>query len=107
MIYATSPRKKLAGLAWIESVTQAPLDLLWQSVRNSACVSQSEFDRYFEGLEFGTAIHLKRVRSVTNALDLKRLREIWPGFHPPQGFRYLTEAELLALESLQLCADAA
>lgn len=97
LIYASSPRMELAAEAWVESVTQAPLNLLWQAVRYEASVSRNEFDAYFNGLELGTALHLKRVRPLADTISLERLRELWQGFHPPQGFRYLREAELEAI----------
>ena len=97
LIYATSPRKELAAFVRIESVTHEPLSLLWQAVRNFASVSRAEFDAYFQGLDSGTALHLKQIEPLPRTISLDRLREVWQGFHPPQGYRYISRNELVAL----------
>lgn len=70
LIYATSPRKELVSFAWIESVTQAPLGLLWHTAKDSASVTRSEFYDYFRGLDQGTALHLCRVEPFANAITV-------------------------------------
>ncbi len=88
---------ELVAFAWIESVTQAPLGLLWQTARDSASVSRSEFYEYFRGLDCGIALHLRQIEPLSSSIGLDRLREVWQGFHPPQGYRYLAESDLAAL----------
>lgn len=107
LIYATSPRMELTAFAWIESVTQAPLNLLWQTARDAASVSRSEFNAYFQGLDRGTALHLARIEPLPAAIGLDRLREVWRGFHPPQGFRYLSSSDLALLGLRPRHAEAA
>jgi predicted transcriptional regulator len=94
LIYATSPRMELAATFRIAKVTRAPLILLWQLVRDTACVTRREFDAYFQGLDCGVAIHLADVAAVSTPISLKDMRDHWPGFQPPQGFRYLSESEV-------------
>ena len=97
LIYATAPQMELVGSFEIASVTRAPLNLLWRSVKNIAGVSRSEFDAYFEGLEFGVSIKIGRLVKLKRPIPLSDLRRIWPAFQPPQGFRYLAGAETDAL----------
>lgn len=97
LIYATSPRMELVATAWMSSVTQEPLGPLWQTAKDSAFVSRSEFHEYFSGLELGTALHLCRVEPFASAITLERLRKLWRGFQPPQGFRYISDSELSAI----------
>ncbi len=79
----------LVGSFRVESVVRAPLGLLWESVREIACVSRREFNTYFAGLDSGVAIHVADVAEFREPIPLDDLRAAWPGFHPPQGFRYL------------------
>lgn len=101
LIYATSPRMELTAIAWIESVTKAPLGLLWQSARKSASVTRAEFNAYFRGLDFGTAIRFGQVEPLPHRIGLVELREAWQGFHPPQGYRYLDDAQISRLSCLK------
>lgn len=89
LIYATSPRMELAGSFRVGSVVRAPLCMLWQSVRDIAGVSKAEFDSYFDGLDCGVAIHIQSPVRFRDAVPLDSLRAAWPGFQPPQGFRYV------------------
>lgn len=100
LIYATSPRMELVASAWIGSVTHAPLDSLWKVARGSAAVSRSDFRAYFDGLSKGTGLHLERVRPLATPIGLYRLREIWEAFQPPQGFRYIDDAQITSLSRL-------
>jgi len=90
LIYSTSPRMELAATFQVASVTRAPLKKLWQLVRESASVTRWEFDSYFHGLDTGVAIHLDDVAVLNTPVPLQVIREHWPGFQPPQGFRYVT-----------------
>lgn len=100
LIYATSPRMELVASTWISSVTHASLDSLWKIARESAAVSRSDFLAYFDGLIKGTGLHLEQVQCFGKPIALSRLREIWHGFQPPQGFRYLDEVQLAGLSCL-------
>lgn len=95
LIYSTTPKMELAATFDVEAVTRTSLSLLWPMVRDVACVTRKEFDAYFQGLESGVVIHLANVRSLQAPISLSSLRIHWPGFQPPQGFRYLDEAEVL------------
>jgi len=97
VIYATSPRMELVASFRISSVIRAPIGMLWQLVRHEAGVSRREFDAYFAGLDAGIAIHITDVSQFHRPLPLHELRAAWKGFHPPQGFRYLNQAEITKL----------
>jgi predicted transcriptional regulator len=81
----------------VVSVTHAPLHLLWQLVRDTAGVTRREFEAYFRGLKAGTAIQIGDVISFVEPVSLAKLRRIWGGFQPPQGFRYVTASDVARL----------
>jgi len=85
---------QLVGEFRIESVKQVPLTLLWQLAREHAGVSRDEFDRYFDGMQSGVAIQIADVVEFQRPIALDELRAAWPGFQPPQGFRYIERPSL-------------
>lgn len=97
LIYATSPRMELAGMFQIRSVTCSNLESLWQLTRERAAITRQQFDDYFIGLETGVAIQISDVIRFPNPIPLDTLRAEWPGFHPPQGFRYIDWSRLAKL----------
>ena len=66
---------------------------LWRSVRSIAGVTTSEFDEYFEGCGLAVVILFQTVMKFRAPVTLNDLRSVWPAFHPPQGFRYLTPTQ--------------
>jgi predicted transcriptional regulator len=93
LIYCSSPRMELAAIAKVECVHKAPLNLLWQLVRQDAGVTRTEFRKYYRGFDEGVAIELSEVRPFDSTISLATLRQHWPGFQPPQCFRYLERCE--------------
>ena len=92
LIYATAPRMELVASFRIEGVIRQSLDVLWQEVVDLAGVSRWEFDCYFRGLTVGVAIGIADLVEL-KPIALNELRAAWGGFHPPQGFRYLIQAD--------------
>jgi hypothetical protein len=40
----------------------------------------------------GGALEISEARALDRAVPLAELRSLWPGFSPPQSFRYLYDA---------------
>ncbi|MBN8628930.1 MAG: hypothetical protein J0M17_25945 [Planctomycetes bacterium] len=78
-------------------MVQTSPNLLWRKVHELAGVSRSEYDAYFRGCDLATAIQIADVTEFRDAVSLEVLREIWCGFHPPQGFRYLDAGQIARL----------
>ena len=89
VIYASSPVMAVLGIGFVSSVvTRAPGDL-WPMVEHGACISREEFDAYFRGSKLSVALFLSGTRPLRKPLGLGEIREVWPEFRPPQGYRYL------------------
>ncbi len=86
-IYSTSPVRAMVGMAEIDRITKLPINDLWDQFSSTAFIEQSDFFRYFEGVEFGYALHFKRPTSFSKPLPLDYLRSEY-GFEPPQSFLY-------------------
>lgn len=90
LLYVSSPVKEVKGMSVITRVTSSRPDKLWKLIRHKASVTKDEFDGYFQGAEVAVAIHLSYVKRFALPIALPSLREFWPGFRPPQSYRYLT-----------------
>jgi predicted transcriptional regulator len=100
-IYATAPRCELVGLARVVGIRRSTPRGLWLSVRNDAGIDRHQYDRYFEGSENAIGIELEDPVEFNRPATLKELRFAWPGFHPPQGYRYLTTNETELIDQLR------
>ena len=98
-VYASAPRKAMLGFFQIESVVTQSVEDLWDIVNLGGAISQEYFDSYLVGRERASAIMISEARPLARPIELPVLRTIWPGFHPPQSFRYLTNSDADALSS--------
>jgi predicted transcriptional regulator len=98
LIYATSPQMEIVATFQVASIVRAPLGLLWESVRDVAGVTLSEFEAYFAGLECGIAIRIADVTKLCAPITLSEIRAALGKFHPPQGFRYLSAEQVARLQ---------
>lgn len=105
IIYASSPIMAVLGYFVVNHVVTEPPPELWRAVEDSACVSREEFDAYYRGSDLGVAIFFSEARSLKEPLYLRCIRDVWPDFHPPQGYRYL--ASMNDQASIFLCATEA
>jgi predicted transcriptional regulator len=100
IIYASSPVMAVIGSFAIDRLIMKRPKELWPLVEHKACISHEEFNRYYRGSRAGVAIFLSDARPLNKPLGLEEIREAWPNFHPPQGFRYLAsmnqKAEIFA-----------
>ncbi|MFO1001346.1 MAG: ASCH domain-containing protein [Planctomycetaceae bacterium] len=100
IVYATVPTAAVLGKFTVKSVEFSKLHDLWQGTRKVAAVSNSEFEAYFDGLEKGVGIWIANMQRYSAPVSLTDLRNSIPGFHPPQGFRYLSADEVKSIENL-------
>jgi predicted transcriptional regulator len=89
LIYATSPRRALLGIAEIGRVHRRRPQEIWRNFADRTCVARREFDSYFKGVDCGYAIELKHARRLRRPLGLSELRHRF-SFEPPQSFLYAT-----------------
>lgn len=100
LIYATVPTMAVIGFFVVEGLVRLPLGPLWRRVRDIAGVTRAEYLDYFDGLTEGVGIFIGEIQRFSRPLSLAELRLLWPGFQPPQGFRYLDNEALDLLRSV-------
>ena len=89
LLYATTPVRALLGTCIITNVRTANLADLWSEFGSRSDLSYNEFNRYFEGVDVGTALTLAHQRPLNRMVPLQDLRAKPRGFRPPQSFAYV------------------
>lgn len=89
LLYATTPVRALIGTCVVTSVQTASLTVLWRDHGSRSALAYREFQRYFEGVEIGTALTLAQPKSFSSEVPLQDLRAKPKGFRPPQSFAYV------------------
>jgi type I restriction enzyme S subunit len=88
-IYSSSPEKKITGHAFIKKIDKTEIQKIKDNVMELACITESDFDEYYNGHEYGFVIWLKDIVKYQNPLALNELRKV--GFSPPQSFCYVND----------------
>lgn len=92
LLYASSPRRALVATAMISDVTEGDPTRLWEEYGPRTALTKECFDEYLRGARNPTAISLESIRVLDRDVELDRLRQIVPGFHPPQTWHLLRPA---------------
>lgn len=85
-IYSSRSDMGVTGEAIISDLAELPVGEIKEKYLKMACISEGEFDSYYQGCTAGFAICLSDVikyKEVIRLVELKRL-----GFKPPQSFLY-------------------
>ena len=85
-IYVKKPYGKIVGKAVVEKEFNSSPGSLWKKFSRVSGLNRKEFFSYFEGVETGCAIYLKNASELEKPVSLEQLRDVLPGFHPPQFF---------------------
>jgi predicted transcriptional regulator len=88
LVYVSAPIKALMGAFTVGRVLVKTPEELWFDARGTAAVTKEEFDAYFSGAALGYGICISDSWTLAQPVHLERLRELAPGFHPPQSFIY-------------------
>lgn len=90
ILYASAPVSAVVGTATLAySETDSP-DRIWTRHGRRAGVTRAEFDTYFAGASFATALVVALPARLPRPATLDELRRL-SGFRPPQSYRYLTD----------------
>ncbi|MDE0495500.1 MAG: ASCH domain-containing protein [Acidimicrobiaceae bacterium] len=89
LLYATTPVRALLGTCIITDVRSADLAALWREYGSRSDLRYHDFQRYFDGVDVGTALTLTQPQEFGRRVPLQDLRERPRGFRPPQSFAYI------------------
>lgn len=94
VLYVTQPVGAAVGYALLRSTTPAAVRTLWRRFGPDTGITRTSFDAYFRGSARGVALELASYCPFKSALHVDQLKQLWPGFAPPQSFRYVSSAVL-------------
>ncbi len=97
-IYATAPVQRIVGVAQVARVTQGTPAQLWRLTKGiQGGITKQQLFTYLAGSKTGVAIELKKVALVPGGVDPRIC--LGRGFRPPQSFRFLTDKEVLQINT--------
>lgn len=89
LVYASSPVMAIVGAVEVVDVIQRSPDHLWTLVRAHAGVEREFYEQYYQDRATAFGIFLGRTKLYRQSCSLPSLRDAWPGFAPPQNYRYV------------------
>lgn len=90
----------VVGVVRLASTVIDTPDSVWRRYGRFASISRAEYDQYFVGARFATAVLLDSPRRLESGYSLAELRAAQVKFRPPQSFRYLAEHDPPVLRHL-------
>lgn len=86
VVYASSPVKRVIGEFEIDEIISMEKEALWSKTYQSAGISKSLFDTYFDRKELAHAIKIKATKKYKTPLELNNDFQIK---FAPQSFVYI------------------
>lgn len=94
IVYASYPTMAILGGFEVKGIIEDSPVSLWAKVQNKSGISESDFFAYYAGNDKAYGILVHDPWTLDNPISLDTIREIWPNFHPPQSFHYLSSEQV-------------
>lgn len=94
LLYGSRDRRAIVGSFVVKATKSGSVEYLWRTHGGRSGLTKREYLSYFDGAAAATAISVSQVRTLPDPLTLEELRRRRPGFHVPQSYRFVDEAEL-------------
>ncbi len=101
-IYTTLPKASIQTIAYVKHVdTDAP-ELIWKKYWELIGISKISFNQYVNGSNKISAIVTKDIQELPIQISLEEIRDIVPGFQPPQFLKFMSDDDpiLLAIHTI-------
>jgi len=93
VIYETSPKKRIVGIADVRGVVSDTPDHLWNSTGRKGGISKEAYMEYFSGSVKAYAFELKNITKTKHDFELNQL-----GINqPPQSYYYMSDEQMRML----------
>ena len=94
-LYAKVPYGRVMAVARLRDVTVERPAAIWRT--HGACIgiSKAEFDAYVSDRETAAVLSFDSIAPISRPAGLQEMRELEPGFQPPQFFRRMQSSKLL------------
>jgi predicted transcriptional regulator len=90
LIYVTAPVKELWGIYKIENIIKENPNTLWEKFGKQTGITKQEYNDYFKENKNAFGIQIQEVKNLfKHSIKLESLKNLIPGFMPPQTYRYI------------------
>lgn len=90
IIYSTQPEKAVLGSCVVKEVIRHSPDYLWRKYSSKLGIDRKRYFEYFDRCEVAVGIVFSAFNRYDNKIPLDSIRKAFPGFSPPQTFKYLS-----------------
>ena len=87
VLYCTSPIKRILGEVEVDHVLTGSKETIWLMYGSQTCITKEQFDAYYKGQHWASAIVIKQVLNKWS-FDPKKVFE---KFHAPMSWMYLSD----------------
>jgi predicted transcriptional regulator len=94
LVYVSSPRMALVGGFEVAGIVSGEPESLYEKWNEHSGLEKETFLDYFRGTSTAYGILIGPTWKFEYPTELKTLRRIKGGFHPPQSYRYVGSEEL-------------
>ena len=91
IIYASSPCKTVVGYGTIKKVIEKKPEQLWNEYSNMLGIDKKRYDEYYKDRDRAIGIEIFNITKI-KPISLNELRMLDSDFHPPQIYRYVSNA---------------
>lgn len=94
IVYSTSPEMAMVGICMIKEVIKTTPDDIWVNHSENLGIDEKRFNEYYSNSETAVGIVFSNVRRFKSKMPLKKVKEFFPTFTPPQTFKYYNRNHL-------------
>lgn len=95
IVYSTSPEMAMVGICMIKEVIKSTPNDIWINHSDILGIDEKRFNEYYSETDKAVGIVLSSVRRFKSKMPLKKVKEIFPTFTPPQTFKYFNRNSLM------------
>jgi len=93
IVYDSGKSHSIVGEFFVQHILRGPIDEVIAKTIKETTSPESALREYFTGLDICSALRVEDPKRYKTQLSLPQIRELVPGFMPPQGFIYLRKED--------------
>lgn len=86
VLYASSPVKKIVGIAEVLEVSCGKKEVIWQSTSLRGGISKKEYQQYFVDTDISCVLKIGKLFKLKQPISPGTIKR---GFHVPQSYTYI------------------
>lgn len=90
VVYSTSPEMAVVGICKIEKVIKTSPEEIWKNHSEILGIDKDRFNEYYSHSSNAVGIVIENAKRLKTKIPLRRIKEQFPKFAPPQTFKYFS-----------------